>query len=249
MMVLAWAVCGSIALAQPTEEGGNLEEEARALFMAGSSAFEGARYETALRYFREAYELSGRSELLYNIGVTADRLRQDEVALEAFEKFLAEVPEHSRRREVEVRVASIRQASAANLEPEPDPEPAPDPGPEATLEPPTPSETAAADPERELEPSDGGLSTGTLVGGISLGVVGLAGVVAAVVGMAGGGCIDTAPGGVCIEEDHTNWGAVGAYGGLGLAAVVGAIVWLVVGSSGSDDDAVAVDGRSVTWSF
>ncbi len=248
MMVLALGVCGSVASAQSADAGGNLEEEARALFMAGSSAFEGARYETALRYFREAYELSGRAELLYNIGVTADRLRQDDAALEAFEKFLAEVPEHPRRREVEVRVASIRQARAP--EPEPEPEPAPEAEPEAEPEPPTPAEAAAAaETEPEPGPSEGGLSTGTVVGGISLGVVGLAGVVAAVVGMTGGGCIDTAPGGACIEEDQTNWGAVGAYGGLGLAALIGAVVWLVAGSSGGDQDEVALDGRGVTWSF
>jgi tetratricopeptide (TPR) repeat protein len=84
------------------------EEEARARFVAGRIAFGEGRYEDALADFTRAYELSGKPELLYNIGHTADRLRHDEEALEAFERFLELMPEHEARDEVERRVAVLR---------------------------------------------------------------------------------------------------------------------------------------------
>lgn len=89
------------------------DEEARGLFNAGEAAFSDARYEDALRYFRDAYRLSGRPGLLYNIGVAADRLRRDQEALEAFERFLAESPPGTRQRQdAEARVRVLREAVA-----------------------------------------------------------------------------------------------------------------------------------------
>src|SRR5690606_23247847 len=52
---------------------------------------------------------SGRAELLYDIGVTADRLDRLEEAIEAFEGYLASVPDARNRAEVEQRLASIRE--------------------------------------------------------------------------------------------------------------------------------------------
>jgi tetratricopeptide (TPR) repeat protein len=85
------------------------DEEARNLFQAGRVAFSDGRYDDAMGYFRRAYELSGRPELLYNVGTTADRLRRTDEAVEAFETFLAEVPESPNRREVESRIAILKQ--------------------------------------------------------------------------------------------------------------------------------------------
>jgi tetratricopeptide (TPR) repeat protein len=65
------------------------DQEARSLFESGRSAFAQGRYEAALSRFQEAYELSGRSALLYNIATTHDRLRHDREAIESFEAFLA----------------------------------------------------------------------------------------------------------------------------------------------------------------
>jgi tetratricopeptide (TPR) repeat protein len=85
------------------------DEEARSLFEAGRSAFADGRYEDALGDFQRAYELSGRAALLYNVGTTADRLRESEAALAAFERYLVEVPDPSNRAEVEARVRHLRQ--------------------------------------------------------------------------------------------------------------------------------------------
>ncbi|MCA9578886.1 MAG: hypothetical protein KC668_25825, partial [Myxococcales bacterium] len=59
------------------EEQASLEGEARASFDAGQRAFSAMRYEQALTYFRLAYEASPHPELLYNIALSADRLRRD----------------------------------------------------------------------------------------------------------------------------------------------------------------------------
>jgi len=80
------------------------DAEARGVFEAGRAAYAAGRYEDALQYFQRAYELSGRSQLLYNVGQAADRLRQDERALDAFKRYLAETPNPGNREEVETRI-------------------------------------------------------------------------------------------------------------------------------------------------
>ncbi|MBX3246001.1 MAG: tetratricopeptide repeat protein [Myxococcales bacterium] len=98
------------------------DEEARRLFQAGELAFDDARYDEALDLFQRSYRLSGRPALLFNIGQAADRIRRDEVALEAFERYLELRPDAPNRRQVEVRVEALqrtvaeRRAAAANAE-------------------------------------------------------------------------------------------------------------------------------------
>lgn len=65
-------------------------------------------YERALSGFQQAYNLSRRPALLYNIGTTLDRLRRDDEALAIFEQFLREDPETPNRAEIESRVAQLR---------------------------------------------------------------------------------------------------------------------------------------------
>jgi len=85
------------------------DAEARLLFRAGRSAFEDERYTEALEHFRGAYRLSGRAELLYNVGESADRAGLIDDAVTAFEAFLAADPEATRRREVEARLRNLRR--------------------------------------------------------------------------------------------------------------------------------------------
>ncbi|MCB9603904.1 MAG: hypothetical protein R3B99_08000 [Polyangiales bacterium] len=128
--VLALALAApTLASAQPPATS-EAEVEARDAFQQGSDAYAEARYGEALRLFRRAFELSGRTALLYNIGLTADRLRDDAAAVEAFERYLAS-GEDARRDEVERRLAASRARIAANtaLVPEPTPTPEPTPPP------------------------------------------------------------------------------------------------------------------------
>ncbi|MCS6857156.1 MAG: tetratricopeptide repeat protein [Sandaracinaceae bacterium] len=89
---------------------GAQDEEARRRFLEGRSAYEAGNYEEALRLFEEAYRLSPRPALLYNIGQAADRLRFDERALQAFEAYLEVSPQDApNRAEVEKRIPYLRR--------------------------------------------------------------------------------------------------------------------------------------------
>src|SRR5262245_50171249 len=93
----------------PQVSGADADREARTLFEQGRVAYEEGRYRDAWDYFRQAYLLSKRPALLYNVGQAADRLRKDREALEAFRMYLAQVPQAENRREVENRVRALEQ--------------------------------------------------------------------------------------------------------------------------------------------
>jgi tetratricopeptide (TPR) repeat protein len=103
------------------------DEEARALYQAGRIAFDQGRFDSALDYFQRSYELSGRPALLFNIGSAADRLRRDAVALDAFERYLEEVPDSPDTASVQARIRVLRAAVAAE-EAAPEPPPEEEPG-------------------------------------------------------------------------------------------------------------------------
>jgi tetratricopeptide (TPR) repeat protein len=86
------------------------DREARNLFEAGRLAYDDGRFEEALGYFQKAFDLSQRPELLYNVGSAAERLRQDDKALAAYERYLREVPTADNRGNVEARVNILRAA-------------------------------------------------------------------------------------------------------------------------------------------
>ena len=230
-----------------------MDQEARALFQAGTVAFSDARYDDALGHFRRAYELSGRPQLLYNIGLAADRLRRDAEALEAFEGYLSEVPDSMQHQDVEARVRVLRAATAQN---------APETGEtgggtsdEGTADEGTAGEGTSYDPASDgggsnaSEPddgppgavdSDGGPS---LVGPVILGGVGLAGLAAAVVGVLSSDDCLSMDGARCSEERAPSGLALAVYGGGGLVALTAAVLWLVLG--GSDDGPDAEDRASL----
>jgi len=100
-----------LASAQPpaSEPGpSNEDQAARLLFQSAREAFAAGEYERALSGFQQAYDLSRRPALLYNIGTTLDRLRRDDEALAIFEQFLREDPQTPNRAEIESRVAQLR---------------------------------------------------------------------------------------------------------------------------------------------
>ena len=91
--------------------------EARSLYEAGAVAFSDTRYEQALARFEEAYALSRRPALLYNIGLTHDRLGHDGPALTAFRGYLDALPDAENRPEVERRIAvlTVRVSGAPSV--------------------------------------------------------------------------------------------------------------------------------------
>jgi hypothetical protein len=85
------------------------DKKARSLFEQGRVAFQDGHYRDAWDYFRKAYLLSKRPELLYNVGQSADRMRMDREALEAFRLYLKRLPDAQNRREVENRVRALEE--------------------------------------------------------------------------------------------------------------------------------------------
>lgn len=87
--------------------------EAREAFAAGTRAYESGDFEQALGRFREAYELTGSPDLLYNIATVSDRMRLDEDALHAYEGYLEARPDSADREHVQSRIEVLREAIEA----------------------------------------------------------------------------------------------------------------------------------------
>jgi len=105
----AWLPASGVAQANGTAANAAQDQEGRRLFEAGRAAYVDGKYSDALNYFREAHQLSGRPELLFNIGQAADRLGEREQAKQAFRDYLAAVPDAGNRAEVEARIAELEQ--------------------------------------------------------------------------------------------------------------------------------------------
>ncbi len=202
------------ALAQEDEGSAAMDEEARLVFQAGTVAFEDARYEEALERFRTAYELSGRTQLLYNIGVSADRLRRDEEALVAFEQFIAESPADAdgvRDAEARVEVLRSRQTSAGGA-----------------------GEGLGDEQDDQDESADEDSGGRAILGPVLVGVAGLGLVAVPVVGALTAGCTMTS-GDVCVEEQQLDAGMAGLFIGLGVAVLTVAVIWFLVSGPDNDD--------------
>jgi len=73
-----------------------ISEEAKRHFAAGVTLLqdpEGEKVEEAYREFRTAYDLSGSSKILGNMGFCAMRLERDGEAIDAYSRYLREVPD------------------------------------------------------------------------------------------------------------------------------------------------------------
>ena len=81
--------------------------------------FAAEHYDVARRLFEDAYALSGRKRLLYNIALSADRQGDTKAALAAYDEFLASEPQSERAAEVRRRVRTLRaeEARAAKVPP------------------------------------------------------------------------------------------------------------------------------------
>jgi tetratricopeptide (TPR) repeat protein len=95
LFLFGFFVCGT-AMAVPTAAYGQVKTEkaandqrARELFQKGDTAYAEGRYEEALGAFSEAYELSGRAQLLFNVSNALERLGRYQEAVDALEKYLS----------------------------------------------------------------------------------------------------------------------------------------------------------------
>lgn len=107
--LLGSACAQSSALSADSRVPARRDEEAKKVFEVGRAALEAGRFEAAVRFFEEAYDLSGRPELLFNIGTAFDRLRRDEEAARYFERYLFAAPDAANALAVEARLTVLRQ--------------------------------------------------------------------------------------------------------------------------------------------
>jgi len=117
VVLLAMAVIGSPAIAQPpteSEPGTDAgDEDARALFQEGSRLFEAGAYEEALARFGQAYELTGRVALAYNVGLCLERLGRHGEAATWFSRYAETMPPGEERSTLEERIRRLRARDAA----------------------------------------------------------------------------------------------------------------------------------------
>lgn len=244
------------AQAQSTHEA--TDAEARGLFLAGQAAYATSRYDDALRYFRQAYELSRRPQLLYNIAVAADRLRRDEEALAAFEQFVRDTPEDTpQRRDAEARIPVLREAiaraRAQSETPEPPAEPVTDDtADDSTVQRELPVLPSAPERHRSVAPWVlTGVGAALTVGGVITYTLGRR---------------DAAR--VTDASDGASWASVDEAArrarpemtiglvllGVGVASAAGGITWAIAGNEGDEQAAsaelrVVPNGLVVTGAF
>ncbi len=88
LMLLATATAYAQA---PAATGGDVDI-AKAHFNTGQAYYEHGRFEDAAREFEEAYRLSQKAPLLYNVGKSYDGNNDFAHALDAYQRFLAAAP-------------------------------------------------------------------------------------------------------------------------------------------------------------
>ncbi|MCP4674859.1 MAG: tetratricopeptide repeat protein [Deltaproteobacteria bacterium] len=122
------------------------QAEAKALYIDGKTHFQAGKYNEALASFTASYNLSNEPNLLFNLGITSERLGDRERAIAYYEVYLEELPNAPDAAEVKARLEKLKTA------PEPAPMPvAPAPPPQEPARPPI------AQTEDELPPDYYGL--------------------------------------------------------------------------------------------
>ncbi|MBX3273413.1 MAG: tetratricopeptide repeat protein [Sandaracinaceae bacterium] len=101
----------SLALAGVTRAGAQAntaaDQRALALYEQGSSAYTEGRYEDAIRLFTEAYELSPRPLLLYNLANAYERVGRYADAVQMLEYFQPHAP-YAERAVIQSRITNLR---------------------------------------------------------------------------------------------------------------------------------------------
>lgn len=108
-LVVVLAAVGHAQPAPATPNGTDVEL-AKAHYHTGEIYYARGRFADAAREFEEAYRLSSRAELLYNMGKSYDGPGNDPTrALHAYRRFVAALPTSPDRPEVDRRIAVLEQ--------------------------------------------------------------------------------------------------------------------------------------------
>lgn len=108
VLSLVALACASGASAQ----GQGSEEEARAHFQLGRAAYDRGEFAKAAGEFEEAYRISQRAALLYNLYLAYRDANEPAKAADALRRFLAEEKDVDNRSQLEARLAALERGLA-----------------------------------------------------------------------------------------------------------------------------------------
>lgn len=110
-LVLVVLISARPVLAQDSAQSSSIaaerEAEGRRRFVEGREAYERGDYELAHRAFQASYQITVRPELLYNVGLAAQKLGRVGEAIDAFENYV-QWGKGDREEEVRGRLAALR---------------------------------------------------------------------------------------------------------------------------------------------
>ncbi len=221
------------------------DARARRHFASGESYYEEGAYEDAVREFTQAYRLSHRPALLFNLYTAEERFGRLSDAATHLEQYLREMPpDLENRGALEARLANLRARITA--------ETSPTPTVPTVQEPAVPVEPSTELALVETEPvsSNGGADL-MLGGGIALGVGGAGFVTFAIAGLAAQDAYnqlneECGSERLCTPDDLATMNSnalIADIGlGIGIAGVGTGVVLMVLGatSGGGSTDSVAV---------
>jgi tetratricopeptide (TPR) repeat protein len=163
-LFVAVMAISSVAFAQAAPTA-NDNEAARAHFMAGSAYYEQANYADAVKEFNEAYRLSQRPDLLYNIALAYERLENLDEAIGALEKYLTLKPGAQDRNIIAARIENLKKRRASA-------QAAPSPAP-IVAQPPPPTQPPPRKPRHVASLAVGGVGLAVLIAAVGTGAAAL----------------------------------------------------------------------------
>jgi tetratricopeptide (TPR) repeat protein len=165
------------AVASPASALTEDEERAKAHFLAGQSYYDQASYADALKEFTEAFRISHRPALLYNIARCYEGMDQLDKAIENLEGYLRELPQADDREAVQSRIKNLQDRLQAmkestRMRTPPHPEAKPPLAPQAPASQPSPPVAAPAPAASPSPPAPARHRRWTwIVGGIGVGAL------------------------------------------------------------------------------
>ncbi|HEY3802653.1 MAG TPA: hypothetical protein VGL61_08585 [Kofleriaceae bacterium] len=123
--MLRAALVGLLAVSSVAVAAPSAADKRRAAELAAQSAehYKRGELEVAVALLRQAYELYPQPNLLYNLGLSLEKLGDAKGAIDAYQQYLADAKDVADRAEIEQRIAALKAQLPA--EPAKPPPPAP----------------------------------------------------------------------------------------------------------------------------
>ena len=132
--VMASLLLGNVVTGLAQQPEATDDEAARRHFRLGQAYYQNGQFAEAATEFEQAYQLSGRAALLYNVYLAHRDALHTRQSYEALRQYLDEMPDPPDEDHLRARLQHLEDALAANPETA-NPEVTPEPTPEVTPEP------------------------------------------------------------------------------------------------------------------